>query len=91
MTDEEKIIAIREKLNHHNYLYYVQSTPEITDEEYDRLMRELIELEKKNPSLYDPMSPSQRVGSDIESGFAQVKHQYPMLSLDNTYTREEIS
>jgi DNA ligase (NAD+) len=91
MTDEEKIIAIREKLNHHNYLYYVQSTPEITDEEYDRLMRELIELEKKNPSLFDPMSPSQRVGSDIESGFTQVKHRYPMLSLDNTYTREEIS
>jgi DNA ligase (NAD+) len=91
MTDEQKINAIREKLNHHNYLYYVQSNPEITDEEYDRLMRELIELEKKNPSLYDPMSPSQRVGSDIESGFAQVKHQYPMLSLDNTYTREEIS
>ena len=91
MTDEEKINALREKLNHHNYLYYVQSTPEITDEEYDRLMRELIELEKKNPSLQDPMSPSQRVGSDIESGFAQVKHQYPMLSLDNTYTREEIN
>ncbi len=91
MTDEEKIITIREKLNHHNYLYYVQSAPEITDEEYDRLMRELIELEKRNPSLYDPMSPSQRVGSDIESGFAQVKHQYPMLSLDNTYTREEIN
>jgi DNA ligase (NAD+) len=91
MTEEEKIIAIREKLNHHNYLYYVQSRPEIPDEEYDRLMRELIELEKNNPSLYDPMSPSQRVGSDIESGFSQVKHQYPMLSLDNTYTREEIS
>lgn len=90
MTDEEKIIAIREKLNHHNYLYYVQSSPEITDEDYDRLMRELIELEKKNPSLFDPMSPSQRIGSDIESGFAQVKHRYPMLSLDNTYTREEI-
>jgi DNA ligase (NAD+) len=91
MTDEEKIISIREKLNHHNYLYYVLSSPEIRDEDYDRLMRELIELEKKNPSLFDPMSPSQRVGSDIESGFVQVKHQYPMLSLDNTYTREEIS
>ena len=91
MTDEERIIAIREKLNHHNYLYYVQSRPEITDEEYDRLMSELIELEKKSPSLYDPISPSQRVGSDIESGFSQVKHQYPMLSLDNTYTREEIN
>ncbi len=91
MTDEERILAIREKLNHHNYLYYVQSAPEITDEEYDRLMRELIELENRNPSLFDPMSPSQRVGSDIESGFAQVKHQYPMLSLDNTYTRDEIS
>ncbi len=91
MTDEERIIAIREQLNHHNYLYYVRSSPEITDAEYDRLMRELIELEKNNPSLYDPMSPSQRVGSDTESGFAQVKHQYPMLSLDNTYTKEEIA
>lgn len=91
MTEEEKINAIREKLNHHNYLYYVQSRPEITDAEYDRLMFELIELEKKHPALYDPMSPSQRVGSDIESGFAQVRHQYPMLSLDNTYTREELT
>jgi len=91
MTDVEKINSIREKLNHHNYLYYVQSTPEITDQEYDLLMKELIELEKKNPDLYDPMSPSQRVGSDIESGFAQVKHKYPMLSLDNTYTKEEIA
>ncbi len=91
MTDEEKISAIREKLNHHNYLYYVQSMPEISDVEYDRLMRELIELESKYPSLYDPMSPSQRVGSDTEAGFAQVKHQFPMLSLDNTYTREEIA
>jgi DNA ligase (NAD+) len=54
-------------------------------------MRELIDLEQKNPALFDPMSPSQRVGSDIESGFAQVKHNHPMLSLDNTYTREEIS
>jgi DNA ligase (NAD+) len=91
MNDEQKIIAIREKLNHHNYLYYVKSSPEITDAEYDRLMRELIELEKNNPALFDPMSPSQRVGSDIESGFTQVKHQYPMLSLENTYTREEIN
>ncbi len=91
MTDEELIITIREKLNHHNYLYYVESRPEITDEEYDRLMRELIDLEKKHPALLDPTSPSQRVGSDIESGFAQVKHRYPMLSLDNTYTKEEIN
>ncbi len=91
MTDEQKIIELREKLEHHNYQYYVLSNPEISDFEYDQMMKELIRLEKKHPGLEDPSSPTQRVGSDMDSAFVQVRHQYPMLSLDNTYTREEVT
>ena len=68
----------------------MQSQPEITDPEYDSLMQELILLEKQNPEFYDPNSPSQRVGNDTDNDFAQVRHDYPMLSLDNTYSQDEI-
>ncbi len=90
MTAEERILQLRERLNHHNYLYYVLSSPEISDFDYDMLMQELIALEKQHPEHFDPLSPSQRVGNDLETGFTQVRHTYPMLSLDNTYSREEI-
>ncbi len=90
MTAEERILQLRDLLNHHNYRYYVLSSPEISDFEYDSLMQELITLETQNPGYSDPLSPSQRVGNDVESGFTQVKHVSPMLSLDNTYSREEI-
>lgn len=91
MSIEERIKLLREQLNHHNHRYYVLSDPEISDREYDRLMHELQDLEKQHPELYDPLSPSQRVGSDNEAGFTQVVHNHPMLSLDNTYTREELA
>jgi DNA ligase (NAD+) len=91
MTAKERILQLREQLNHHNYLYYVLSSPEINDYQYDKLLEELVLLEKQHPSSYDPLSPTQRVGNDMEAGFVQVRHSSPMLSLDNTYTREEIT
>jgi DNA ligase (NAD+) len=90
MTVRDKIFQLREEINHHNYQYYVLSSPEIDDFEYDKLIRELIELEKQNPELIDPASPTQRVGTDIDSDFLQVRHRYPMLSLENTYSAEEL-
>jgi DNA ligase (NAD+) len=91
MTIAEQIQSLRRTLNEHNYRYYVLSQPTISDAEYDRLMQELSELEKEHPELYDRDSPTQRVGSDIDNAFEQVVHPYPMLSLSNTYTREEIT
>jgi len=90
-NDKERIALLREQLHHHNYLYYVLSEPTISDQEYDVLMSELVELEKKNPSETDPNSPSQRVGSDISKEFIQVEHRFPMLSLGNTYTRQDLA
>ncbi len=90
MNAKERILQLRGLLDHHNHLYYVMSQPEISDFEYDRLMQELKDLEERHPEMADPNSPSQRVGSDTDSTFIQVKHMYPMLSLDNAYTREEI-
>lgn len=86
----QKIEQLRAKLNHHNYLYYVLSKPEISDFEFDQLMSELIELEKQYPQFMDDNSPSQRVGSDINTLFEQVVHRVPMLSLSNTYSIEEV-
>jgi DNA ligase (NAD+) len=90
MSLNEYIRQLREKIEHHNYLYYVMSQPEISDTEYDKLMQELLLLEKEHPELASPDSPSLRVGSDTDTDFVQVRHRYPMLSLDNTYSRDEI-
>ncbi|MDO5570576.1 MAG: NAD-dependent DNA ligase LigA [Bacteroidales bacterium] len=90
MSDKERIDFLRNELNRHNELYYLESNPEISDYEYDMMMKELQELEKNNPEFYDVSSPSLRVGSDINKSFTQVKHRYPMLSLANTYTKEEV-
>ncbi|MBN1159352.1 MAG: NAD-dependent DNA ligase LigA [Bacteroidales bacterium] len=90
MDVKERIIQLRKTINHHNHSYYVLAKPEISDFEFDQLMRELIELEKEHPELKDPNSPTQRVGSDIDHEFRQVKHDFPMLSLTNTYSFEEI-
>lgn len=86
----ERISQLREVINKHNHSYYVQSTPSISDFEYDQLLKELINLEKNNPEFFDPSSPSQRVGSDLNQEFTQEAHSYPMLSLDNTYSKEEL-
>ncbi|MGM0650328.1 MAG: NAD-dependent DNA ligase LigA [Bacteroidota bacterium] len=91
MKDPGKRIAeLRKTLNYHNKKYYVDAQPEISDFEYDQLMHELIKLEKEHPEYDDPASPSKRVGRDINQEFEQVKHRSPMLSLDNTYSKEEL-
>ncbi|HTV06811.1 MAG TPA: NAD-dependent DNA ligase LigA [Acidobacteriaceae bacterium] len=87
---ERKIEALREKIRHHDYLYYVQDEPEITDAEYDDLMRELKALEGEHPELVTPDSPTQRVGGKPKEGFAKVEHSRPMLSLDNVNSEEEL-
>ena len=91
MEEIKRIEELREQLHHHNYLYYVQNSPTLSDQEFDRLMRELQDLEAKHPEVYDPNSPTQRVGSDLSTGFKQVKHKYAMLSLANTYNEQEVA
>jgi len=93
MNQEEakiRITTLREQLHTYNHNYYVLSQPTISDFDFDMLLKELIDLEKQYPELHDPNSPSQRVGSDINLEFNQVLHKYPMLSLGNTYSEEEI-
>lgn len=90
MNDKERILALRKQLNEHNYKYYVLNQPDITDFEFDALMRQLQQLEALHPELADPNSPTQRVGSDLNQEFKQVAHRYPMLSLANTYNQEEV-
>jgi DNA ligase (NAD+) len=87
---KNKILQLRDELNHHNHQYYVENNPEITDQAFDLLMRELMELEKDFPEFADPDSPSMRVGSDLNKEFEQVVHKYPMLSLGNTYSEQEL-
>ena len=88
---EQRILELRKLLHDHNYNYYVKNSPTISDQEFDHLMDELILLEAQNPLLFDPNSPSQRVGSDLSGDFEQVTHLRPMLSLGNTYNREEVT
>lgn len=87
----ERIYQLREELHTHNYNYYVLNSPVISDIEFDHMMRELQDLEAKYPETYDENSPTMRVGSDINKDFVQVKHRYPMLSLGNTYSEEEVT
>lgn len=90
MNNRDRILELRKELNRHNHNYYVLNRPEITDREFDGLMHELEDLEKRHPEMDDPLSPTKRVGSDLTKGFAQVQHVYPMLSLANTYSVEEV-
>ncbi len=87
---ESKIKQLRKELERHNYNYYVRSTPAISDSEFDGMMKELQMLEEQHPEYADSLSPTQRVGSDLSKDFEQVTHQYPMLSLGNTYSEEEL-
>ena len=87
---EARIQALRKELEQHNYNYYVLSAPTISDFEFDEKMRELQELEQAYPAYDDPDSPTHRVGSDLSKEFAKVVHQYPMLSLGNTYSQAEV-
>ncbi len=86
----ERIESLRRDLERHNYNYYVLSAPEISDREFDRMMKELEALEKEWKEFDDPLSPTHRVGSDLTKGFEQVRHIYPMLSLGNTYSIGEV-
>jgi DNA ligase (NAD+) len=87
---ERRIHALRDQINHHNYLYYVQDAPEIPDSEYDKLMRELEELEHQFPKLITRDSPTQRVGATPLAEFGEVRHEVPMLSLDNAFDEQEV-
>ncbi len=86
----ERIEALRAAIRHHNRKYYVEDSPEIADAEYDALVRELVELEAAHPALVTPDSPTRRVGAEPVSALAKVSYARPMLSLDNTYSREEL-
>jgi len=88
---KKRIYILRETLHFHNHKYYVLAQPEISDFEYDQLLNELIDLENNNPEFNDSSSPTQRVGNDISKEFNQVTHKYPMLSLGNSYSIEEIT
>ena len=90
MVVRDKIKALREALEQHNYNYYVLSAPTISDREFDEMMKELQTLEEAHPEYADPHSPTQRVGSDLSKEFEQVVHKYPMLSLGNTYSEDEV-
>ncbi len=87
---KQKIEQLRDRLNLLNHKYYVEAAPEVSDFEYDALLRELQELEAEHPEFFDPNSPTQRVGSDLANSFNSVAHKYPMLSLSNTYSLEEL-
>ena len=87
---QNKIEQLRNKLNLLNYKYYVEANPEVSDYEYDQLLRQLQQLEAEYPQFFDPNSPTQRVGSDLANSFNSVEHRYPMLSLSNTYSLEEL-
>jgi DNA ligase (NAD+) len=89
-TAQKRIRELREQLNHHNRLYHVEARPEISDRDYDRLMQELIDLETAHPDLVTPESPTQRVGGEVQTALRPVKHAVPMMSIDNTYSEEEV-
>jgi len=89
--NKQKIEELTAQLNQHNYNYYVSSSPTISDYDFDMLLKELQELEEKFPELADPNSPTKRVGGDITKKFETIPHKYPMLSLSNSYSKEEIA
>ncbi len=90
MDEKQRIEQLRRELHEHNYRYYVQNQPSISDYDFDQLMHELQQLEDRHPEMADPNSPTQRVGSDLQSEFRQVAHKYPMLSLANTYSEQDV-
>ena len=91
MTEQDRIKQLRRELHEHNHRYYVLNQPVISDQDFDFLMHELQDLEAKHPEMADPNSPTQRVGSDLNQEFTQVAHRYPMLSLANTYSEQDVA
>ena len=90
MNEKERIYSLRKEINYHNHAYYVKDAPEISDFEFDALLNELINLENNFPQYFDVNSPTQRVGSSLVDGFETIDHNYPMLSLGNTYSEEDL-
>src|SRR5690606_16620471 len=90
MQIEKKINDLRKELHHHNHNYYVLDNPVISDYDFDIKLKELQELEERHPEFFDPNSPTQRVGGGITKNFETVTHDYPMYSLSNSYSREEL-
>src|SRR3954454_17915121 len=87
---EQRISKLREELNRHNYLYYIEARPQVSDREYDRLMQELVDLEAANPTLVTADSPTHGGGGEPLSELKSVRHAVPMMSIDNTYSEEEV-
>src|SRR6266853_3160101 len=87
---EKRIESLRDKIRHHEYLYYVQDQPAISDTEFDKLIQQLKDLEAEHPELLTADSPTQRVGGKPREGFVKIPHSSPMLSLDNTYSENEL-
>src|SRR5262245_31364100 len=85
----QRAARLRREIDHHNYLYYVLDAPEISDAQFDQLLRELEQLEARSPELRTPDSPTQRVGAPVQGGLAAVTHSVPMLSLNNALSEEE--
>ncbi len=91
MNEKDRILQLRQLLHENNYKYYVLNQPTMSDQEFDSLMHELEDLESRHPELHDDNSPTQRVGSDLSQDFKQVAHKYPMLSLANTYSEQDVA
>ena len=89
-SPKRRVLELRDLLDHANRAYFVDNEPTMPDSEYDALMRELIELERANPQLSDPASPSQRVGGEPLKEFRTLRHKVPMLSIDNSYTLDDL-
>jgi DNA ligase (NAD+) len=89
-SPQQRIKKLRDEINHHNALYYQEARPEISDREFDKLLQELIDLERDNPDLITPDSPTQRVGGDVQTELKPVRHAVPMMSIDNTYSEDEV-
>ncbi|MEK9517452.1 MAG: NAD-dependent DNA ligase LigA, partial [Flavobacteriaceae bacterium] len=90
MEIKEKIKQLREALHEHNYLYYILDAPKITDFEFDQMLKALQDLERQYPEFFDPNSPTQRIGGGVTKNFKTQAHRYPMYSLSNTYSKEEL-
>src|SRR5438105_7129654 len=87
---QKRINELREQINHHNQLYYAEARPELSDREFDKLLAELIDLERQRPDLITSDSPTQRVGGDVQAELKPVRHAVPMMSIENTYSEAEV-
>src|SRR5688572_4296854 len=87
---EKRIKDLREQIHHHNHLYFIEARPEISDRAFDKLLQELIDLEKQHPELVTADSPTQRVGGEVQTELKPVRHAAPMMSIDNTYSEDEV-